>query len=622
MLLLLSVQVNSVRANDYDELDCQLLRGKVAEDACSRLIDSGKFNGEMLANWYRMRGVIREFQTNKFDLTEEDYKHAIRVFPRDALSHMILGRIYLGEGHQKPGLQHVEQALRIDPKLLYAMVLRANAYKLAGENPRALAEYDRIFQLKTDFPELFAARGNFHRDTENFDQALADYNSLLLEGGSYIARGLSGRADLFRLRGKTQEALAIYNEALRVDPELKSAIRGRDIILTRQKDPNALVFHSVKEGLDRLRELNRAGDYSRALEAANAILGMPELNDDQKCEVLQSRSVLLANAGKVNDGVNDRLECAKIRIDTVHSNARNLQWAAWRDTANLLRDAGDFDYAFKAIDTAEKISGPGTLSAYRASLFEAKGDYASAAAIYERYLANPPNVTALHALTRPSALRSLAWIKFRERDEKQALSLMEQAFKLQGNDAGAQVGMVYMLANVGRLDDAIALLAASEPKIKEQNIRNVLLMTRGHMEMARGKNADAVKLIGEALATFGNDFMPHWFLHLARLRAGEPGNPNMEKIAAGLNPTVFNGKLAQYILGKIDRQQLDAATKHPLPGYERGPRCTAAFVAGQLALLAKDSGAARLELTAALELCHPGGQNYTIAKYDLERLKN
>lgn len=621
-MLLLALQPVTVRANDLDEDGCYFLKGKLAEDACTRLIESRKYNGTRLGDWYRFRGVLREF-SDRPELAIADYKEAIIAHPQDALSYMTLGRIYLSQRDQKRALEHIEQSLRMDPRNLYPRVLRANVYKLAGDNQRALAEYDQVFKMKTTYDALFQARGDFHRDTGNFDQALADYNSLLLsDDNSQIEPGLTGRADLMRLQGRIEEALTLYEEVLRRNPAFAGAIRGRNIILARQKDPNAFVFHSVKEGLDRLRELNRNGDYSRALETANAILAMPELNDDQKCEVLQSRSVLLANAGKVGEGVNDRLECAKIRINTVHPNARNLQWAAWRDTANLLRDAGDFDNAFKAIDTAEKVAGPGTFSAYRASLFEAKGDYAAAAAIYEKYLANPTNVTALHALTRPGALRSLAWIRFRERDEKQALSLMEQAFKLQGNDASAQVGMVYMLANTGRIDDAVALLAASEPKIKEQNIRNVLVMTRGHMEMARGKNSDAVKVIGDALASFGNDFVPHWFLHLARLRAGEPGNPNMEKIAAGLSPNVFNGKLAQYILGKIDRQQLDAATKHPLPGYERGPRCTAAFVAGQLALLAKDSGAARRELTAALDLCHPGGQNYTIAKYDLERLKN
>lgn len=377
-------------------------------------------------------------------------------------------------------------------------------------------------------------------------------------------------------------------------------------------------FKSYEEAEKRLRELNRGGDNQKTLEVLNVIIAMPGLSDDQKCQTLQSRSVTLANLGRVEEGIADRQECVNIAD---RSNETNLRVYKRRDLANLLRDAGRFDDALKAIDQAEAILGPGTFSHYRGSLLEANKDFSGAATLYERYLANPPAVTALHALTRPTALSSLAWIKFRQGDEKQALSLMQQSYSLRSSEPSAQISLAYMLANVGRIEDAIVLLASSESKIKEKNIRDILVVSRGIMELARGKHVEAVKIMAEGMPSFGNELFPNLYLHFARLRAGQTGNPDTENIAAKLNLDSWNGKLTQYILGKIDRQQLEAVTKHPLVANERSQRCTMNFVTGQRALLEQDFDTARRDLAAVLELCHPGGQNYLLAKYDLERLK-
>jgi tetratricopeptide (TPR) repeat protein len=137
-------------AQDADRVTCFSLNNEnykdtdkftPSEDACTRMINSGKFSGKGLASIHRARGSWRQKQGD-LDASLADYAIAIKI----------------------------------EPKNVESFDYRADVYQQKGDFDRALADYDRASKLDPLYAAAHFSRGMIFEKKKDLDQARAEYN--------------------------------------------------------------------------------------------------------------------------------------------------------------------------------------------------------------------------------------------------------------------------------------------------------------------------------------------------------------------------------------------------------------------------------------------------------------
>jgi len=71
------------------------------------------------------------------------------------------------------------EALKLDPKLIYALIARGAAYYSKGDYQSAVDDYSKTLELEPNDAGVFNSRGNAYRKMGNYDMAIADYEAAL-----------------------------------------------------------------------------------------------------------------------------------------------------------------------------------------------------------------------------------------------------------------------------------------------------------------------------------------------------------------------------------------------------------------------------------------------------------
>ena len=125
-------------------------------------------------------------------------------------------------------LADVAEALRLDPQLGEALMVRATVRVEMGDYQQALADVEQRLLLEPPDPLALLTRGSLRAYLGELEAALADYTEFLRQEPG-TALGLRGRARTYARLQRYDDALADLNEALRVDPANAEACldRGR-----------------------------------------------------------------------------------------------------------------------------------------------------------------------------------------------------------------------------------------------------------------------------------------------------------------------------------------------------------------------------------------------------------
>jgi tetratricopeptide (TPR) repeat protein len=140
-------------AQDADRVTCFALgnesykeKDKFApgEEACSRMIASGKFGGKGLAAIHRARGSWRQ-KKSELDAALADYAIAIKI----------------------------------EPKNVESFDYRADVYQQKGDLDRALADYDRASKIDPLYGAAHFSRGMIFEKKKDLDKARDEYNTAI-----------------------------------------------------------------------------------------------------------------------------------------------------------------------------------------------------------------------------------------------------------------------------------------------------------------------------------------------------------------------------------------------------------------------------------------------------------
>jgi tetratricopeptide (TPR) repeat protein len=131
-------------------------------EACTRLIDSGKFDQTNLANLFTARGIAHK-AGGEFEHAFADYSEAIRLDPRNAIAFVDRGAAHEAKGELELALADDSEAIRLDPRNAIAFYNRGVTYEKKRELDLAIADFSEATRINPTFALAFNSRGAAHQ---------------------------------------------------------------------------------------------------------------------------------------------------------------------------------------------------------------------------------------------------------------------------------------------------------------------------------------------------------------------------------------------------------------------------------------------------------------------------
>lgn len=183
---------------------------------------------------------------------EEAYRKAIRSDPRSVAAHVGLARVLSEGGDIEGALKAVAELKKVSPTNAEAFVIEGRIYKDIDDEKRSIAAFKRAIALGKGFqPEAYTGLGLLFKENaeglggDASDPATAAAYNESIKNFSIAVRQLSGAPDaivVFQLlgliqerQGKPKEAIATYEDFLKVFPDVSEAEAVRSFIVQIKK---------------------------------------------------------------------------------------------------------------------------------------------------------------------------------------------------------------------------------------------------------------------------------------------------------------------------------------------------------------------------------------------------
>ncbi len=190
------------------------------------------------------------------------FEKGLEYYPESPDLHDHLGLALASKGRFDEAMAEFNKALEIDPNYADAHRNLGRALAMSGRPDQAVPHFERALEINPEFAEaqselgrLLAVGGQFDQAIPHLQKALA-INPDLVEAHYYLG------ASLYFSSGRTQEALAQWRAALRVDPNFVPAMN--DAAHALAASPNA----SDRNGKEAVRLAERAVELSGARNPA------------------------------------------------------------------------------------------------------------------------------------------------------------------------------------------------------------------------------------------------------------------------------------------------------------------------------------------------------------------
>ena len=147
----------SFSADDKDRIACFSLGNENYKDAnkfdpglnaCTRMINSGRFKNKGLAAIYRARGSWKQ-KKGELDAALADYGISIRIEPDNVESYDYRADVYQQQGDLDRALEDYDHASRIDPTYAAAYYSRGLIHEKKGDIAKARMEYNSAIAVPT-----------------------------------------------------------------------------------------------------------------------------------------------------------------------------------------------------------------------------------------------------------------------------------------------------------------------------------------------------------------------------------------------------------------------------------------------------------------------------------------
>jgi tetratricopeptide (TPR) repeat protein len=284
---------------------------------------SGQIKGNPRSAFaYLMRGVAR-FETDDLDHATADLDEAIKLDPKYVPAMIARAQLWQWRGRLDRAIAVASQAIELDSHNSYAYVQRGIFLYDLKRQAEALRDFDKASELGSQAAVIHIARGMIHIEKGEFAKAQPEFNKAI-ELDPRHPDAYAGYASLFLLRGKSKVAISILDQAIDADPQNPESHGNR-----------AIVFLAM-------------GKYDKALDDLGEVIRFAP----NSARALRERAWILATCPD-----------AKVRKpeDAVASATRACELTEWNEPLTLMTlaaacsEAGDYSSAVKWQQKAARL---------------------------------------------------------------------------------------------------------------------------------------------------------------------------------------------------------------------------------------------------------------------------
>ncbi|GAA4314411.1 hypothetical protein GCM10023164_09980 [Christiangramia aestuarii] len=263
--------------HDPDFVSAQMYRTYTANSAKDWSTNREKFMA--------MRDKANESEKMMMDITEagvksdvdrelEVSKKMVEKYPKSARAMDNLAIFYDNNDQEEKAREHWKKALELNPEFVPAMASLGSSYLFDSPRDKQQAKkyFDMLVKTAPNSPRSHILMGDYHRDQDQLDQALASYEKAAsLDPEDEIALAKSGHAN--SILGNYQEARKNFKDAREVSEFGTNLSAEANTFVYEGNSKQALKF--LEEGANSLDSLDipesnrNIGKYQAAYTAAH-----------------------------------------------------------------------------------------------------------------------------------------------------------------------------------------------------------------------------------------------------------------------------------------------------------------------------------------------------------------
>ena len=220
----------------------------------------------------------------EFERAEKDFSRIIELKPENAVFYCnrAICRRYFGNEKLDDARGDLDQAIKLNPKLIVAYRQKMEIELQAGNREEALAAYDLMVKNNPETGQAYLLRSDLHMTMQNYQQALADLEKYVSLVPQHFQPQMN-RAILLRQLGRVEESQKVLDKLTELFPNQQAVFINRGVTyenlekydlaiadlnkameLNEQHRPY-LLFHRATSAIGKK-------DYASAIEDLNRVI--------------------------------------------------------------------------------------------------------------------------------------------------------------------------------------------------------------------------------------------------------------------------------------------------------------------------------------------------------------
>jgi tetratricopeptide (TPR) repeat protein len=239
------------------------------------------------AETYEARGMA-EAGSGKLDESLASFTKAIEIEPKSpaALTHR--ARIRAMKSDIPGALADVEEAMKLQPGS-QALLLHANLLAASGKFEQALGELNVLRQVMPDSPDVLLQLAAVHQAARQPQKAIEIYTQLLVSNPQNLA-AFRGRADAHLNQGQQAEAIADYEEALKIDEKNSGVLNNLAWVLATSPTDD---LRNGKRAIELAKQACEVTEYKQAHILSTLAASYAETGDFENAITWSQKAVEL-----------------------------------------------------------------------------------------------------------------------------------------------------------------------------------------------------------------------------------------------------------------------------------------------------------------------------------------